>query len=205
MIPIPSEEPRKSHKRKLPKIISRDEAAKLLAALENGSPEGTRDRLALELMYRAGLRVSEVVNLMPRDVHREGYIDLYAAKGGDGTAYFDPDRVVPLLERWLKIRPLWAGPGARLLCKPNGAPLTTRYLQRLVKKLKDRTGIAGICTPHVLRHSFATELLEDDFTLPEVQAALRHAHLQTTAIYLHVRDKSLQTKMSRRNQPKETR
>jgi site-specific recombinase XerD len=85
-----------------------------------------------------------------------------------------------------------------LFIKPNGARVSVRYLQRLMEKLKAEAAIAGICTPHVLRHSFATEALEDDFTLTEVQALLRHAHLQTTAVYLHVRDKSLQSKMSRR-------
>lgn len=191
-------------KRKLPKIVSAPEAESLFRALDDGSERGTRDRLAFELMYRAGLRVSEVVKLYPRDVERDGVVRTYDAKGGDGTAYFDPESILPLLDRWLAIREAWAPPdGSRLFVKPAGAPLTTRYLQRRVKALKARLGIHGVLTPHVLRHTYATELLEEGFTLTEVQSALRHAHLATTSIYLHVRDESLRRKMTQRRRGKE--
>jgi integrase/recombinase XerD len=191
--------PKKRRKRKLPKVVSRSEAQRLVDAARDGTAEGTRDAFALALMYRAGLRVSEVVKLTVRDFHVEdGVIDVRDAKGGDGTAYFAPDQLLPLYDRWMEVRAGWATATSPLVCKRDGSRLSTRYLQRLVKRLKEELGIDGVCTPHVLRHSFATELLEDGFTLSEVQAALRHAHLQTTAVYLHVRDKALQTKMSKR-------
>ena len=192
---------RKRKKKRLPKIISAAEAQALLAAANDGSDIGLRNQLMLELMYRAGLRVSEVVSLRPRDVEADGMIRVYDAKGGDGTAYFDPDTIGPLMERWLAIRWHWVPSyekDARLFVKYGGQPITIRYIQRLVKKLKTQLGIAGICTPHVLRHTFATELIGEGFTLPEVQTALRHANLQTTAVYLHVRDESLRRKISRR-------
>lgn len=193
----------KRHKRRLPKVVSRDDAARILARVDDGTPDGLRNRLCLELMYRAGLRVSEVSDLKVAHVHLDsGTIDVLDAKGGDGTAYFPSEALTPLLRRWLEIRMGWlAAAGVktdRLIIKPDGSRLSTRYLQRLMKKTKAELGLAVVCTPHVLRHTFATEALEDDFTLPEVQALLRHAHLQTTAVYLHVRDKSLQTKMARR-------
>lgn len=190
-------------KRKLPKIISVAEADRLLAAADDGTEIGLRNRLMLELMYRAGLRVSEVVGLAPRDLEREGIIRLYDAKGGDGTAYFDPHRLVPLIERWLEIRERWEPDQRALFIRPDGRPITSRYLQRLVRRLKAEARITGICTPHVLRHTFATELLSEGFTLTEVQSALRHAHLQTTAIYLHVRDEALLRKVQRRGERKE--
>lgn len=150
--------------------------------------------------------MSEAVKLAPRDVEAEGMIRLYDAKGGDGTSYFRPDTVVPVLERWLEIRQHWISaegvwPGADtfpLLVNRDGRPVSVRYLQRLVKRTKEQLGITGKCTPHVLRHTFATELLGEGFTITEVQSALRHANLQTTAVYLHVRDEALLRKMQER-------
>lgn len=192
---------KKSRKRKLPKIISPEEAGRLLAAVDDGTLIGLRNKLMLELMYRAGLRVGEVVKLKPRDVQRDGIIRIYDGKGGDGTAYFDPDSVVPLLDHWLLVRDTWATADTTLLfIKPDGDPVTVRYIQRLVKRAKEDAGIYGICTPHVLRHSFATELIGEGFAITEVQSALRHADLATTAIYLHVRDETLRRKMSSRSQ-----
>jgi integrase/recombinase XerD len=206
--------PKKRKKKKLPKIISGKEADRLLRAADDGTVVGFRNRVMLEVMYRAGLRVSEVTKLTLRDVDPDGIIHVYDAKGGDGTAYFDPDRLNPLIDRWLHLRDGWLGwsgmtshGGTRLplFIRPDGKPITTRYIQRLVKRLKDETGITGICTPHVLRHTYATELLSEGFTLTEVQSALRHAHLQTTAVYLHVRDEALLRKMQRRGQSDEGR
>ena len=194
-------------KRKLPKILSATEVERLLKAADDGSGRGVRDRLALELMYSAGLRVGEVVKLTPRDVEREGIIRVYDAKGGDGTAYFPPDRVLPLLDQWLAVRSGWVGDlnafggvarGAPLFVHETGQGISVRYLQRLLKKLKLELGIEGRCTPHVLRHTFATQLLGEGFTISQVQATLRHANLQTTAIYLHVRDDELLRRMQRR-------
>lgn len=201
----PSLDVKKRKKRKLPKIISAAEADRLFWTVDDGTDTGHRNRLMLELMYRAGLRVSEVVAIRPRDIERDGLIHLYDAKGGDGTAYFDPDRILPLLDHWLPIRTRWLYAlveyeSAPLFIKPGGAPVSVRYLQRLVKRAKEGAGIGGKCTPHVLRHSFATELIEEGFSLPEVQAALRHANLATTAIYLHVRDETLRRKITRRGQ-----
>lgn len=202
-------QPRKRKKKKLPKIISLPEVDALLAATSGtGRPVDIRNRAILEVLYRAGLRVSEVCALKPRDVDRAaGIIHLYDAKGGDGTSYFDPDRVRPHLDAWLFVRDEWLGPyaapDARLFVRPDGKPVNIRYVQRLVKKLKEQVGIQGICTPHVLRHTYATELLGEGFTIHEVQVALRHANIATTATYLHVRDESLRLKMNRRGKEHE--
>lgn len=202
--PEGEEAPKKRRKRKLPKVITITEADRLLRAAASDArvhpDEAARNRLCLELMYRAGLRVSEVVNLAPRDILPDGVIRLYDAKGGDGTAYYDPERVLPLLEGWYAVRERWLAGGdhAKLFVKPNGDEMGVRYLQRLVKRLKEEVGITGICTPHVLRHSYATELLEEGLTITEVQSAMRHADLATTAVYLHVRDESLRRKIAGR-------
>jgi len=198
----PAPEPKKRRKKKLPKVLSRQEAADLLALANDGTPTGVRDHLILLLMYRAGLRVSEAVATRPRDVERDGVIHLYDAKGGDGTAYFTPEQVLPALEAYLALREQWVGPDMSrpLILNPDGSVVTVRYVQRLVARLKAKAGIYGIVTPHVFRHTFATELIEDGFPLHEVQRLLRHANIATTEVYLHVRDESLRGKMARRGQ-----
>jgi site-specific recombinase XerD len=194
--------PKKRRKKKLPKVLSRREAADLLALVDNGSRTAKRDLLILLLMYRAGLRVSEAVSIKPRDLERDGVIHLYDAKGGDGTAYFTPEAVLPTLDAYLAQRATWLGPDASpahpLIVNPDGLPVTVRYVQRLVARLKAQAGIVGIVTPHVFRHTFATELIEDGFPLHEVQRLLRHANIATTEVYLHVRDEPLRAKMARR-------
>ncbi len=186
-------------KLKLPKVISRAEAARLLTLADDGTLVAARNVLLIRLMYRAGLRVSEAVAVRPRDLERDGVIHLYDAKGGDGTAYFDPGSILADLDRYLPYRALWTNDAqAPLLVNPDGSPVTVRYVQRLVKRLKDKAGIIGIVTPHVFRHSYATELIEDGFPLHEVQRLLRHRNIATTERYLHVRDESLRAKIARR-------
>ena len=200
----PDGEPRKRRKKKLPKVISANEADALLRAAENDrevtNTEALRNRLILELMYRAGLRVSEVVGLKVRDVEPDGVIRLYDAKGGDGTSYFDADRLTPTIDAWLAIRQAWAysDTDTPFFCRPDGRPVTVRYVQRLVKRLKEQTGILGICTPHVLRHTFATECIEEGFPIHEVSRLLRHSNIATTAIYLSVRDEGLRRRIADR-------
>jgi site-specific recombinase XerD len=199
----PAASTRKRKKRRLPKIVSAAEARRLLVAAEDGSDVGLRNRLMLELMYRAGLRVGELITLRPRDVERAGIIRLYDAKGGDGTAYFDVERLQPSIDAWLIVRERWIRGAGDLgdfpfFVRPDGRPVTVRYVQRLVTRLKEETGIRGRCTPHVLRHTFATELLEEGFSIIEVQSALRHASVATTQIYLHIRDEALRNKIQGR-------
>jgi site-specific recombinase XerD len=183
-------------KRHLPKLISAPEADRLLEAASRGS-DGVRNRLLLELMYRAGLRVGETTKLTVRDVQETGLIRIYDGKGGDGTAYYDPARIGPLLDAWLAQRGYAPGP---LFLNGDGSPLSVRSIQRLVKRLKDQVGIAGVCTPHVLRHTYATELLREGFDIREVQRSLRHANIGTTEIYTHVEDDALRRKMARRSE-----
>jgi site-specific recombinase XerD len=204
-MPAQGDEPsptKKRKKKKLPKVLSRREATELLALADNGTREAKRNVLLLLLMYRAGLRVSEAVATRPRDVERDGVIHLYDAKGGDGTAYFTPDAILPTLDAYLAQRKEWLGPDADptlpLIVNPDGTPVTVRYVQRLVLRLKKSAKIYGIVTPHVFRHTYATELIEDGFPLHEVQRLLRHANIATTEVYLHVRDESLRAKIVNR-------
>lgn len=199
------EAPKKRRKKKLPKVISRREAQDLLALTDNGTRTAKRNLLIILLMYRAGLRVSEAVAIRPRDIERDGVIHLYDAKGGDGTAYFTPDDILPALDAYLAQREEWVGldNSIPLILNPDGSVVTVRYVQRFVARIKEKAGIHGILTPHVFRHTFATELIEDGFPLHEVQRLLRHANIATTEVYLHVRDESLRGKMAKRGHPNE--
>lgn len=195
---------KKRKKKKLPKVLSRQEAAELIGLSDNGTTTAARNALLILLMYRAGLRVSEAVAIRPRDLERDGVIHLYDAKGGDGTAYFTAELLLPTLDRYLVQRTAWLGdahPELPLIINPDGSLVSVRYVQRLIVRLKAKAGIHGIVTPHVFRHSFATELIEDGFPLHEVQRLLRHANIATTEVYLHVRDESLRGKMARRTTP----
>jgi site-specific recombinase XerD len=190
----------RERKRKLPKTISRDEAAALMKAPNLQAPTGLRNRCVLELMYRAGLRVGEVLALKPRDVNvRAGTIRVLDGKGGDGTAYFDVERVRPLLEEWKRERKrLGAGSEAPLFCTLKGGPVSVRYVEQMVDRMAKRAGVKSHCTPHVLRHTFATELLDEQVNLRQVQEALRHKDLSTTEIYTHVLDVDLRDRIQRR-------
>jgi site-specific recombinase XerD len=197
--PAPQPEPtsaKRSRKRKLPKVISREEAARMFVACGTETDEALRNYCILLLMYRAGLRVGEVVALNVRDLNvDEGIIRIYDGKGGDGTAYIrDLATAQPFLRSWLEVRPTV---NQRLFCKVDGAPITVRYIQRLMIKLKEKAGITGRLTPHVLRHTFATELLQDGFDLRQVQEAVRHANVATTEIYTHVHDEALHRGITR--------
>jgi integrase/recombinase XerD len=187
-------------KRKLPKTLTRDEVQELLAAPNLNAPTGLRNRCMLELMYRAGLRVGEVVTIQPRDVDLDGgTVKIHDGKGGDGTSYFAVEPVRPHLEEWLRVRRrIGVGRAAPLFVTLQGGPVLVRYVQQMVARMKKRAGITALCTPHVLRHTFATELLEEGWNIREVQDALRHADVSTTEIYTHVVNTTLRDKMQRR-------
>jgi site-specific recombinase XerD len=185
-------------KRKLPNTLLPDEVRRLLEAPNLRAPTGLRNRVMLELMYRAGLRVGEVCALKPRDVDvKAGTIRVWDGKGGDGTAYFDAESLKILLDRWKDVRRTLPK-GDYLFCTLQGGRVSTRYMQQMTQRMLKRAKVATRCTPHTLRHTFATELREESFDLREVQELLRHKDISTTQIYAHVRDEQLRQKIQRR-------
>jgi len=149
-------------------------------------------------MYRAGVRVGEVLALEPRDVDLgSGTIRILDGKGGDGTAYFDAS-AAPWLEQWKRERRHYARAGSPLFCTLAGGPVSVRYVQLMVKRMAKRAGVTSTVTPHVLRHCFATELLDEGANIRQVQEALRHADVSTTMIYTHVLDTQLRSLIRKR-------
>lgn len=190
--------------RGLPKIILSDELEQLLAMPNLDAPTGLRDRCVLELMVRCGLRVSEVCGLHLRDVDwREGEIRLRpeVTKGSkEAVAYLDGPTLA-LLERWKPIRRHYAAGKPHLfVCirqAQRGEQLDRRRVWEMVTRRSAKAAIEH-AWPHKLRHTFATGLLRDGFTIREVQELLRHSDIRTTAIYLSVQNAQLKAKVRAR-------
>jgi integrase/recombinase XerD len=179
--------------RRLPRVLRADETEALLrAAGEGEEPFASRDRAMLEVLYGAGLRVSELVELPLGALDRRAGLVRVRGKGGR-------ERIVPLgepalaaLDAWLADgRPQWARRARRgseaVFLTARGAPMTRQNFFARLRQLALRAGIdRARVSPHVLRHSFATDLLEGGADLRSVQAMLGHADLATTQVYTHV-------------------
>ncbi|QDU30224.1 Tyrosine recombinase XerD [Anatilimnocola aggregata] len=176
--------------RKLPHFLSGDEIGQLLDAPPAGQTMGLRDRAILEVTYSAGLRVSEVVGMNSGDLDLTESIVRIRGKGRK-------ERLAPLgsfaiaaLRRWLKVRVLSPkekqGPLAPVFTNKFGRRLTTRSVARMLEKYLKTTGLDLRTTPHTLRHSFATHLLDRGADIRSVQELLGHKSLVTTQIYTHV-------------------
>ena len=181
--------------RRLPHFLSTEQVAQLLEAPPASQPLGLRDRAILETLYSAGLRVAELAGLNVENWDRDADILRVLGKGRK-------ERVAPVgryaaqaLSRWLAVRsPDPTAPalqqGAMFLNK-RGRRLTTRSIGRLLEKYILQTGLDRLTTPHTLRHSFATHLLDGGADLRSVQELLGHKSLTTTQIYTHVSTKRL--------------
>ncbi|HVN34249.1 MAG TPA: site-specific tyrosine recombinase XerD [Casimicrobiaceae bacterium] len=176
--------------RRLPKNLSEADVESLLAAPDTATTLGLRDRAMLESLYATGLRVSELVGLTLAQVSLDMGVVRVVGKGSK-------ERLVPLGEeaiRWLQrylasARPKLVGDGksSALFVTARRAPLTRQAFWALVKRLGAKAGIpAARLSPHVLRHAFATHLLNHGADLRVVQLLLGHADITTTTIYTHV-------------------
>ena len=165
--------------RRIPVVLSLEEIARLLEAAP-----GPKYKAALSAAYGAGLRVSEVVALKVSDIDSERMLLLIEQGKGrkDRFAMLSP-QLLELLRDWYRIaRPaVWLFPGRDPLL-----PLTTRQFNRVVHAAADRAAIKKPVTPHTLRHSFATHLLEQKTDVRLIQVLLGHARLETTALYAQV-------------------
>lgn len=175
--------------RRLPRVLAVDEVVQLLEAGDLDHPLYWRDRAILEVLYGGGLRVSEVTSLKISDVDLEEGVCLVFGKGAK-------ERIVPIgrpaqraVERYLRdVRPLLdrgRGEGVVFLSQ-KGRPLSRMTVWTLVQTHAQRAGLTKKVSPHTLRHSFATHLLEGGADLAAVQELLGHADISTTQIYTHV-------------------
>ena len=175
--------------RTLPEVLTVDEAAKLIAAPSLDEPLAFRDRAMLELAYGAGLRVSEWITLSTRDVLMDEHLVRVFGKGSK-------ERLVPIGRKAIgavaiylrELRPkLEKGQGKGILfLNARGEPLTRMGAWKILRKYVEIAGITKPVSPHTLRHSFATHLLEGGADLRAVPEMLGHADISTTQIYTHV-------------------
>lgn len=173
----------------LPEVLTVDEINSLVAAIDPEKAEAQRDRAIIETLYGCGLRVSELTGLKV-SLYRpaDGFI-LVVGKG-------DKERLVPLSPVAIDEINAWLVDRSRLDVKPegrdtlflnrSGRPLTRMRIFQIVKSLAEAAGIRKTISPHTLRHSFATHLLEGGANLRAIQQMLGHASIDTTQIYLHL-------------------
>jgi integrase/recombinase XerD len=176
--------------RRLPKQLSEAQVEALLAAPDTQTPLGVRDRAMLETLYATGLRVSELTGLKRSQVAHDAGVVRIVGKGSKERLVPMGDEAVAWISRYLaEVRPALAGPAKRdevFLTQRHG-PLTRQAFWALIKRYATRAGIpAAALSPHVLRHAFATHLLNHGADLRVVQLLLGHADITTTTIYTHV-------------------
>ncbi|NNE43652.1 MAG: tyrosine-type recombinase/integrase [Gemmatimonadetes bacterium] len=181
--------------RRLPRAVPEE---RLADTLEGMTPEraSARDRAVLELLYGSGLRVAEAAGLRLEDLDPYSRTVRVNGKGGKERLVPLTDASLEVLEESFRERGVSAGPGPQgrlpVFVNSRGGRLTTRSLRRIVTRFLPVTGERGGSSPHALRHSFATHLLDHGADLRAVQELLGHARLATTAVYTHVTKSRLQ-------------
>lgn len=186
--------PRPTLRAPLPKLLTRAEVETLLALPTGDEPLSLRERLIVEWLYGTGCRVSELADQALCDIDRELKIARCRGKGGKERLLLLNPATMAALDRWLADgRPRLAQPqsGDSLLLSKSGRPLERTRLFQVIRERARRAGIARPISPHKLRHSFATHLLEGGADLRVVQELLGHASLATTQVYTHVESSRL--------------
>lgn len=184
-------------KRKLPRTLTVDEIVRLLAAPEDvAGPKGVRDSALLETLYATGFRVSELVSLEVDDIDLPAATIRCLGKGSKERIVPIYPRAVEVLRSYIetaRIRYLKDRRESALFLNPRGQRLTRQGLWLIIKNYVDAAGIEADVTPHTLRHSFATHLLDGGTNLREVQKLLGHSNVSTTQIYTHLSNERLRT------------
>jgi integrase/recombinase XerC len=182
--------------KKLPHFLSEETIARLLQTPAPGSPMGLRDRAILETLYSAGLRVSELTGLNIADVDLDGGIATVRGKGKkERLALLGPSALAAVKE-WLALRSRALADKdqatAAIFVNRRGTRLTARSVGRLLAKYLAQAGLDTRASPHSVRHSFATHLLDRGADIRSVQELLGHSSLANTQIYTHVTTHRLQ-------------
>ena len=178
-------------KRPIPDVLTAEEQAQLLDAMPSGSLLQQRNIVMLRLMLNAGLRSQEVCNLRVSDLSLPSGKLLIRGKGGRQRIVWLSDDDLNLLKSYLEA---WR-PSGTMFQTGSGQPILTRYLRSMMAQAQARAGLDKPSPPHLLRHTFATDLLRETKNLRLVQKALGHARISTTEIYTHIVDDELEDAM----------
>jgi integrase/recombinase XerD len=190
--------------RPLPRALSRETTARLVEAPDTRHPAGLRDRAILELLYATGMRASECMGLRLEDLNLAAGYAVCTGKGAKQRLVPVGAEAIAWVRRYLRdVRPRATRRRdcGRLFVNPRGGPLSRQSLWTLVRRAAATAGLARRVSPHVLRHSFASHLLQGGADLRAVQAMLGHADISTTQIYTHLPTAAL-TRMYRRFHPR---
>ncbi len=184
--------------RHLPDVLSEEEIDRIISSIDISTPKGLRDRAIVELLYSCGLRVSEATNIRMSDLFfGEGYIRVI----GKG----DKERMVPIsalarerIHLYLEVRDEKGGNSDTLFLNNRGKALTRVMVFTLLKRATELAGVQKSVSPHTLRHSFATHLLEGGASIRQVQEMLGHESITTTEIYTHLNAERLRDTVEKR-------
>jgi len=176
--------PRAKKEKKLPVVLSKEEVRRLIAGIEN-----KKHRTIVELLYGCGLRVSEVVKIKMKDIDLDRMqLHVVQAKGAK-----DRYTILPVsLQMTLETQATLKETNDFLFTNRRGGRLTTTSIQKIVSQANERADISKNVTPHTLRHSFATHLLEAGTDIRYIQELLGHAKIETTQLYTHVARSNLE-------------
>jgi len=169
--------------RSLPNVLTEEEVKQLL-----GSITDLRDLSVVQLLYASGLRVSELVNLNLNDIEGNK-ITVRSGKGRKDRLVYCDDGTIQIIEKYLKKR---KNDAHVLFVNRSGQRISSRTIQFIVKKYTEGAGIQKKVTPHTLRHSFATHLVQNDAHIEVVRDLLGHSSLNTTQVYVHLSGKHKQ-------------
>jgi integrase/recombinase XerD len=190
--------------RRLPRALSREVTVRLVEAPDTRRPAGVRDRAILELLYATGMRASECMGLRLQDLNLGAGYAVCTGKGAKQRLVPVGAEALAWVRRYLgDVRPRATRRRdcGRLFLNPRGGPLSRQSLWALVRRAAATAGLAQRVSPHVLRHSFASHLLQGGADLRSVQAMLGHADISTTQIYTHLPTSAL-TRMYRQFHPR---
>jgi len=180
----------------LPKFLSLDEVEALMAQPDVSSSLGLRDRAMIEVLYATGMRVSELISIRVSDLHLEAHYLTCVGKGNKERLIPIGEQAAHWVERYFRDgrRALLKGRSAsRLFLNARGGALSRVGFWKILKQYGRRAGLPRSLSPHVIRHSFATHLLERGADLRAIQMMLGHADLSTTQIYTHILEARLRT------------
>jgi len=179
-------------KRKLPKTLSDEERIKLINQPNTRYPTGLRDKCIISLMVNCGLRSKEILEIKTSDIEwNVGKTHICNTKYNKDRVVWLSDKDLELLRSWKEIKPT-----SKLLFPTlKGTPVQRRYLGAMIERRAKKAGIEKHLTPHMLRHTFATDLLKSGANLRIIQKSLGHTYLSTTAIYTHIHDDELKDAM----------
>jgi len=180
----------------LPNFLQPDELQKIFDSIELDTPLGIRNRLIIELLYATGLRVSELVNLKLNDINFSSHEIRVTGKGDKERIVFFGDYALKYLNMYLAKSRHELLNGKKediLILNKDGNPITSRGVEVVIDKIVKEAALKHNISPHVIRHTFATDMLNNGADLKSVQELLGHSSLSTTQIYTHITNERLRS------------